>query len=309
LFIAFLTYGSTVPYSGVNLQKSVPIRQEQFPGQQQLTNVGFEQNDESEIVDHTGGGYSFFKKQQIESRPFAPPIAPISNQDLSEYAKASAFAQQPSRTQIFTSSQDQLINGGYGQQKVIPRTNVPVQNLLPQTVLNTFGNIRSQQPTFLQNDLSQLRSSFPSGYDNQQQDLRQIMPRQQQSAYGQIQQPDLRTIVSQQILLPQTDLNIQQKTFGGYDNQQQDLSVFQQPKQTWSTQQKSVSFGSTYGGQGQQPVSSGFAIQTNQQNDMEPITTGVFMSSQAPTQRFISQSQPTQQISNDGSYTGWFHWE
>lgn len=65
----------------------------------------------------------------------------------------------------------------------------------------------------------------------------------------------------------------------------------------FSNQQKFNGFSSSFGGQGQQPVSSSFHIQSNQQNDQQPLTDAVFMSSQRPTQRFISSRQP---MSNNG---------
>jgi len=64
-----------------------------------------------------------------------------------------------------------------------------------------------------------------------------------------------------------------------------------------SSQQKSGGFSSSYGGQGQPPVSSGFLVQSNQQNDQAPITNALFMSSPLPPQRF----NPTNQhLSNNG---------
>ena len=66
----------------------------------------------------------------------------------------------------------------------------------------------------------------------------------------------------------------------------------------FSNQQKSTGFSSSYGSQGQQPVSSSFLIQSNQQNDQPSITDALFMSSQRPTQRFISSKQPS--LSNNG---------
>jgi hypothetical protein len=62
----------------------------------------------------------------------------------------------------------------------------------------------------------------------------------------------------------------------------------------FSSTQKSTGFSSSFGGQGQQPVSSSFVIQSNQQNDLKPVTSAVFMS-----------SQPQQQITNRGSFNGY----
>lgn len=78
------------------------------------------------------------------------------------------------------------------------------------------------------------------------------------------------------------------------------LQIFDKTNFFCSTQQQSIGYSSSFGGQGQQPVSSGFFIQSNQDNDQVPVTNAVFMSSQVPPQRFISQSQPKQQIFNNG---------
>jgi hypothetical protein len=333
LFCAFLTYCSTAPYGGVDFQKTLPLRQEPLLGQQQWTNTHIQQDD-SEVVDNIGAGYSFFRKQQIDSRPLTPSRTPAFDQDMSEYMKASAFKQQPLQSQILI-TKDRSFDDFSGQQQIFTRPNLPVQTLLPRTDQNTYGSIQALRPVIRQNDFSQVRPLISGGYGNQQfntygqtqqkdfqpsqntygqivkpiqqQDLRTLWPPKQQSTYGQVQQQDLRPVLlpQQQILLPQTNLNFQQKTLSGYGNQQRDLSFIQQPKQTWSTEQKSTGFSSSYGGQGQKPVSSGFLIQSNQQNDMKPVTTALLMSSQLPTQRFISQSPPAQQTSFSSSSNGW----
>jgi hypothetical protein len=65
-----------------------------------------------------------------------------------------------------------------------------------------------------------------------------------------------------------------------------------------SSQQKSSGFSSSYGAPGQSPFSSGFLMQSNQQNDQPPITNAIFMSSPLSSpQRF----NPTnQQLTNNG---------
>jgi hypothetical protein len=296
LLIAFFTYGSTAPYSGFNLQKSLPMRQEQIFSQQPLMNVGFEQNDDSDVVDNTGAGYSYFKKQQIETRPFVRSQNPLTSQDFSEYAKSSAFTQQPSQTQVFPSGQEQFMGGSFEQQqqpdfslqsKVLSMNSFDnqqqLQPVLPRQQFSGYGQVQQQ-------DFQRVLPRQPSGgYGQvQQEEFQRVLPRQQFSGYGQVQQPDFQQVVTQQILLPETNLNFQQKKLGGYGSQEQDFSFVQQPK-TWSTEQRSLNFGSSFGGQ--QPVSSSFMMQSNQQDDQEPMTSGVFISSQVPPQRFGSQYQ------------------
>jgi len=54
-------------------------------------------------------------------------------------------------------NQNQLLNSGYGQQQLIPRSNVQIQNLLPKTIQN-------KQPVFNQKDFP----TIPNGYTTQQ---------------------------------------------------------------------------------------------------------------------------------------------
>lgn len=87
-----------------------------------------EQRDETEIVDTLGGGYSFFKKQPIGSRPLIQQKLAIHEQQVpissfddspnqwSGYTKASAFKQLPAKTQHAPLSND-LTRSGYGQQQ------------------------------------------------------------------------------------------------------------------------------------------------------------------------------------------------
>ena len=78
------------------------------------------QQDETELVDSLGGGYSFFKKQPIVARPLIQQQlaineqpAPISSFDdtsnqWSDYTKASAFKTKP-KVQIISSNKDFLM--------------------------------------------------------------------------------------------------------------------------------------------------------------------------------------------------------
>jgi hypothetical protein len=85
------------------------------------------------------------------------------SQDLSAYMQASAFKQQPLPSQIFPAS-NKIFNNAFGQQQLIPRANVQVQNLLPQT-------IPIQQPVFIQKDFSQFPSTFSDGFNIPQTNL------------------------------------------------------------------------------------------------------------------------------------------
>ena len=68
--------------------------------------------DDSQIVDNAGGGYSYFKKQQIEVGPQAPISNALSANDMSEYMKSSALSTKP-RTSLFNQQGNQQINRQY----------------------------------------------------------------------------------------------------------------------------------------------------------------------------------------------------
>jgi hypothetical protein len=71
--------------------------------------------------------------------------------------QGSAFKQQP----IFTDSNNQFLNNDFGQQQLIPRSNIQPQNFLPRTV-------PIQQPISIQRDFSQLPLTIFNGYDTPQ---------------------------------------------------------------------------------------------------------------------------------------------
>lgn len=125
--------------------------------------------DDSEVIDHTGAGYSYFKKQQVDSRPSAPSQAILSSQDMSEYMRASAFKQQPAQTaQTFAPSNDQFI-GATNSRQTISRINMPVtpparENFVPSQLQRPINNF--------QNDFTAPQSSFSnSNFGSQQRDL------------------------------------------------------------------------------------------------------------------------------------------
>ena len=196
------------------------------------------------MIDHTGAGYSYFKKQQVDSRPSAPSQTSLSSQDMSDYMRASAFKQQPSQTQVFAPSNDQFIGGTNGRQ-TISRMSMP-------SARDDFSTGQLQRPinTF-QNDFTAPRSSFSNS---------------------------------------------------NFGTQQRDFTAIQPPMQTW--QQKSTGFSSSFDDQLQQPVSTGFFPQSNQQTNMRPTIRATFMPSQTSNQAFFSQSQPQQYGSSSQSFSG-----
>ena len=87
-----------------------------------------------------------------------------------------------------------------------------------------------------------------------------------------------------------------------FGTQQRDFTAYQPPMQTW--QQKSTGFSSSFGDQLQQPASTGFFPQSNQQTNMRPTISAAFMPSQTSNQAFFSQSQPQQYGSSSRSFSG-----
>ncbi|CAF1163817.1 unnamed protein product [Adineta steineri] len=182
----------------------------------------FLSRDDSEVVDNAGAGYSYFKKQDIELRPSAKSIIALPSQDMSEYADSSALKPEPSQTRF-------------------------VQTVLPRTEF-------IRQPVFTQKDLTQIRTPAFTGYTGRQSDLLT------QSTFGS-QQQDLKTLSSNQILLPRTTLTAQPSTFSGYSGSQQ-IRSFPETSQ-WSGSQSTIS---------------------------KPFVNTEFMSS--PPRRVLAKSQP-----------------
>ena len=147
-------------------------------------NAGFSaairSNDNEETVNTLGAGYSYFKKQDIESRPLSQQKTFIPSQDLvspvddsanqySGYSKSSALDQQAGFRPVVSRGYGQQetfipqapkVSGGYGQQETfIPQapkvsggygqqeTFIPQQPLVPQLPRVSSGY--GQQETFI----------------------------------------------------------------------------------------------------------------------------------------------------------------
>ena len=102
----------------------------------------------------------------------------------------------------------------------------------------------------------------------------------------------------------QNDFTAPRSSFSNsnFGTQQRDFTAYQPPMQTW--QQKSTRFSSSFDDQLQQPVSSSFVPQSNQQTNMRPTISAAFMPSQVSNQAFFSQSQPQQYGSSRQSFSG-----
>jgi len=248
LFITILAYCTAAPLSVFSSKKAAQI------------------NDDFELVDNQGAGYEYFKKQQIDSRPFSQqPMAPISNHDLSLYAQSSAFAQTSPQTQI--PPQQPVSTAG---QTMSPNTMGSIQSerfmdngqWSDQQQMPAGRQMGSQQMLSPQNDFNMQRNMFTGQGGRSQGRAFSQQPwstEQQQSGFSsgsQFQQPS---------------------SFGSG-------SQFQQPSgfSSGSQFQQPSGFGS--GSQFQQPASSNFLGQSNQQN----------------MQRFSSQPQMMQRSSSGG---------
>jgi len=235
LFFAFLAYCLAVPLTDSNAQKQGLLEQNksaQEPVRQvsQQQKQSQQEDDGSDVVDNTGAGYSFFKMQNVGSRPLIlqqPDLSSqsesLSSQDQfqwSNYLRASALKQQPVRQQQSHSISTDQLNSA--QQPSIPSSQmnkdapISMQERLTQQ-RNAYAaqeqQQQEQQPKTLNKDpgysSGQIFSSLAKGYDNRQllQDkpwwsIKQ-MQKQLDSSYNQIpQQQDLQQpFLSQQKLI------------------------------------------------------------------------------------------------------------
>lgn len=110
--------------------------------------------DDSDIVDSSGGGYSYFHKQSIGARPGmrSSVLAADQDRDISEYRHSSALG-------LSHNNQEKVFNKGFGQQHLLPRTDFESQPLIPRTV-------QMQQPTSFQRDQTFLRRDFQDQQSN-----------------------------------------------------------------------------------------------------------------------------------------------
>ncbi|CAF1059040.1 unnamed protein product [Adineta ricciae] len=218
--------------------------------------------DDSEIVDSSGGGYSYFHKQSIGTRPGmrSSVLATDQDRDVSEYRHSSALV-------LPNSNEQKVFNKGFGQQKLLPRTDFESQPLIPRTV-------QMQQPTSFQRDQSFLRRDFQDQQSN-------LFTQKGLSSYNR----DLQPITSQQILVRPTTLNVGQNTLNAQRNQQQLQQIPQQP--TWSQQQFTG-------------ASSSFNSQPFQRPVVKPAVNTGFISAQSPIRRVIAQSDSAPRVDNNG---------
>ncbi|CAF1514805.1 unnamed protein product, partial [Adineta steineri] len=162
LYVAFIAFCSAAPYNNYNSQRAFTTRQEplQQYGQNSVPVTTFQQDD-TQLVDTLGGGYSFFKKQEIGSRPVIQQKLAVSDRQgpltsfddtanqWSDYTRSSALkplirtlGNSYGQQQVQPIVQDQLlvraVGNSYGQQQVQPI----VQD---QTLVRAVGNSYGQQ--------------------------------------------------------------------------------------------------------------------------------------------------------------------
>ncbi|CAF0931338.1 unnamed protein product [Adineta ricciae] len=250
LFVAFVALSTGAPYGDINSQRSLPpSSQSQTWGQQAPQIAKLSQQDETELVDSLGGGYSFFKKQPIVARPLIQQQlaikdqpAPISSFDdtsnqWSDYTKASAFKTKP-KVQIVSSNKDLLIKdqSSYGS-----------------------GSVQQQIPVdtgaqFVQQDLTQPWSSKPTVLPQQP-----LIRDDTVSGYGQ-QQVLTKSWSPKPTVLPQQPL-IRDDAVSGY-GQQQDLTKSWSPKPSVLPQQPLIR-DDAVSGYGQQDLQKQWAPKAN----------------------------------------------
>ncbi|UJR13832.1 hypothetical protein I4U23_000843 [Adineta vaga] len=268
LILVFLAYCSSFPFTGSNTQKTF----------QTVT------KDDTDTVDNSGAGYSYFSKQNIALRPSMRSSFSNVNQeqDKSEYRQSSALSPQPKQNHIISTNNNQNFNKAFGQQKLIPQSNFDMQPPVSQT-------LQFQQPVTTQFD----RSPLLKGFHGQQSNLLN------QNVFSNEAQ-DVQPISPKQILLRPTALNIQQNTLNAKRNQQQLNTIPQQPN--WNSQQTQQfnGFSSSFKTQNQRPVSFSSDDEFVQQSVIKPIVNTAFMSSATPPRRVVAQSQFAPKVSNNG---------
>jgi len=119
---------------------------------QQNPTIGFQAQDDLDVVDSLGAGYSFFKKQPIASRPvFQQRLAALeqptpfpslddSSHQWSDYTQASAFQQTPLPTPL-PAREDVVVNGGYGQPAMTRVRAFPTAFSTPQEEISVRVNV------------------------------------------------------------------------------------------------------------------------------------------------------------------------
>lgn len=120
-------------------------------------------NDDIDVIENGGNGYSFFKDQQIDSRSGPPSAIDMPAEDLAAYMYGSSLKGSGNGKHRLPPPSNPTFDDSFGQQQFNPRMNSPLQNLLPNTVLN-------KKPSLGQSDFAQgasgSRNKFPSQQGN-----------------------------------------------------------------------------------------------------------------------------------------------
>jgi len=118
---------------------------------QQNPTLGFQ--DDLDVVDSLGAGYSFFKKQPIASRsvfqqrlaaleqPTHFPSLDDSSHQWSDYTQASAFQPTPLPTPPLPARENVVVTGGYGQPTMTRVRAFPTAFSTPQEEINVRVNV------------------------------------------------------------------------------------------------------------------------------------------------------------------------
>lgn len=120
-------------------------------------------HDEGDVIEFSGGGYSYFKDQQIESRPGGSSAIDMPMEDLAAYVHTSALkGKSNGKEKISSPPLNPTFDATSRQsQSSIFRTKTPIDNLLPQTV-------QHKRPMLEQNDLTKLPSTSRNKLISQQ---------------------------------------------------------------------------------------------------------------------------------------------
>ncbi|CAF1513368.1 unnamed protein product, partial [Adineta steineri] len=221
LYVAFIALCSAAPYNNYNSQRAFTTRQEplQQYGQNSVP-VTTIQQDDTQLVDTLGGGYSFFKKQEIGSRPVIQQKLAVSDRQ----GPLTSFDDTANQWSDYTRSSAlkpliRTLGNSYGQQQVQPI----VQD---QPLVRAVGNSYGQQQ-----DVVPLIRTIDNSYGQQQvQPILQDQPlvRAVGNSYGQQQ---VQTVVQDQPLVRAVDNSYGQqqdavpliRTVGNSYGQQQDF--------------------------------------------------------------------------------------
>ena len=113
------------------------------------------------MIDTAGSGYSFFRQQNVEGRTGGPSAIDMPAEDLAAYMYGSSLKGSGNGKQRLPPSSNPTFDDSFGQQQSNPRSNSPLQNLLPTTVHN-------KKPSLGQGDFTQSSSGSRNKFINQQ---------------------------------------------------------------------------------------------------------------------------------------------